>query len=203
VDVRDVREDVMNSVEAQARELAASSGRSYEDALRLVRIERQTRLSVADASFALGHPVAVLANSDLEPSVTGTTGLGPQLRDVHIGYGAGTFPDTMVVTSIPLPGEESDEYLLANVLHNFLLFHGARRDVAAERRITWQQATEATPRPVEVTFDGTETPAVQITVGRMTAARLPYLTGQIVISTAGTSIPALVLTGSPTADECG
>jgi hypothetical protein len=193
----------MNSVEAQARELAASSGRSYEDALRLVRIEHKTRLTVADASFALGHPVAVLANSELEPSVTGTTGLGPQLRDVHIGYGAGRFPDVMVVTSIPLPGEEPDEDLLASVLHNFLLFHGARGDVAAERRITWQQATAATPRPVEVTFNGTETPAIQITVGRMTAVRLPYLTGQIVIGIPGTSIPALVLTGPPTAGKCG
>lgn len=186
----------MTSVEAQARELAASTGRSYEDALRLVRIEHQTRLTVADASFALGHPVAVLADSELEPSVTGTTGLGPRLRDVHIGYGTGTFPDIVVVTSIPLPGEGPDENLLANVLHNFLLFHGPRRDVAAERRITWQQASAATPRSAEVTVNGTETPAIQITVGRMTAVRLPYLTGQIVIGTPGTSVPALVLTGA-------
>jgi hypothetical protein len=193
----------MNSVEAQARELAASSGRSSEDALRLVQIEHQTRLTVADASFALGHPVAVLANSDLKASVTGTTGRGPRLRDVHIGYGGGSFPDVMVVTSVPLPGEEPDDILLANVLHNFLLFHGMRRNATDGHRIAWQQATAAIPVPTEVTLDGTETPAIRITVDELTAVRLPYLTGQIVIGTPGTDIPALALTRGPTADECG
>ncbi|MTD57601.1 hypothetical protein [Amycolatopsis pithecellobii] len=193
----------MKSVEAQARELAASSGRSYEDALRLVRIEHQARLTVADASFALGHPVAVLADSGLEPSVTGTTGLGPHLRDVRIGYGGGTFPDIMVVTSIPLPGEKPDENLLATVLHNFLVFHDTRREDAPDRRLTWQQATAATPVPVEVSFAGTETPATQLTVGRVKAVRVPYLTGQVVIGSHGTGIPALALTGEQATGERG
>ncbi|MCX2951570.1 hypothetical protein [Lentzea sp. NEAU-D7] len=184
----------MDAVAAQARALAASSGRSYEDALRLVRIEHKTRLTVADASFALGHPVAVLAHSELEPSVTGTTGRGPHLRDVHIGYGGGSFPDVVVVTSIPLPGEESDDHLLATVLHNFLLHHGTRHNDTARSQVTWQQATAATSTPTEVTLDGTGTPAVQITVHRMTAVRVPYLTGQIVVGTAGTGVPALTLT---------
>lgn len=192
----------MHSAEEQARELATSSGRSYEDALRLVQIEHKTRLTVADASFALGHPVAVLANSELKASVTGTTGLGPHLRDVHIGYGGGSFPEVMVVTSIPLPGEEPDDILLATVLHNFLLFHSTRRDATDGHRITWQQATTATPAPTVVTLDGTETPAIQITVDDLTAVRLPYLTGQIVIGTPGTDIPALALTRGPAADEC-
>jgi hypothetical protein len=192
----------MDSVEAQARELAVSSGRSYEDALRLVQIEHKTRLTVADASFALGHPVAVLANSELKPLVTGTTGRGPQLRDVHIGYGGGSFPDVMVVTSIPLPGEKPENDLLATVLHNFLLFHGTRRDVTAgRRRIAWQQATSATPTPAIATLNGTATPAVQITVRQLTAVRLPYLTGQVVIGTHGTGIPALTLTRGPAAEE--
>jgi hypothetical protein len=60
-----------------------------------------------------------------------------------------------------------------------------------------------TPVPAEVTFDGTEIPAAQITVGRLTAARLPCLTGQVVIGTPGTGIPALTLTSRPTADERG
>lgn len=186
----------MNTVEAQARQLAASTGRSYEDALRLVQIEHKTQLTVADASFALGHPVAVLANSELEPSVTGTTGHGPRLRDVHIGYGGGSFPDIMVVTSIPLPGENPDDDLLATVLHNFLLSHGTRRNATAGHT-AWQQATAATPAPAEVILDGTATPAVRITVDQLTAVRLPYLTGQIVIGTPGTAIPALTLTGGP------
>ncbi|MCG8919831.1 hypothetical protein L6E12_29065 [Actinokineospora sp. PR83] len=186
----------MDSTEARARELAANSGRTYEDALRLVRIEDKTRLTVADASFALGHPVAVQANSELKPSVTGTTGRGPWLREVRIGYGGGSFSDVLVVTGIPLPGEEPDDNLLATVLHNFLL-HGALRDVAAGPRIAWEQATAATPVPAEVILDGTATPAARLTVGQVTAVRLPYLTGQVVIGTAGTDIPALALTRGP------
>jgi hypothetical protein len=191
----------MKSVEAQARELATNSGRSYEDALRLVHIEHKTRLTVPDASFALGHPLAVLADSELKPSVTGTTGRGPSLRDVHIGYGGGAFPDIMVVTSIPLPGEKPDTHLLATVLHNFLLFHDTRRNIAAEPRIAWHEASAASSIPTEVTLDGTETPAIQITVGPWTAVRLPYLTGQIVVGTRGTGIPALALSRGTFADE--
>lgn len=193
----------MDAIEVQARELAASSGRSYEDALRLVQIEHKTRLTVADASFALGHPVAVLANSGLTPSVTGTTGLGPHLREVRIGHGGGSSPDLMVVTSIPLPGEKPDDNLLAIVLHNFLLSRGTRRNDDARYQLTWEQATAATPAPAQVTLDGIDTPALRITVDELTAVRLPYLTGQIVVGTPGTDAPALTLTRGSTGDECG
>ena len=65
------------SDEEQARELAATTGRSYDDALRLVHISHRTRLTVAEAAFALGHPLAVLADGPGEPVVVGTSGLGP------------------------------------------------------------------------------------------------------------------------------
>ncbi|MFD9702529.1 hypothetical protein [Lentzea sp. NPDC059081] len=186
----------MKSVEAQARELASSTGRSHEDALRLLQLEGKVPLTVPEAAFVLGHPLAVLADSERDPAVTGTTGLGPRLRDVHLGYGTGAFPDVLVVTSIPLPGEAADETLAAVVLHNFLCFHGTPRDTAG-RRAAWQEATSAVPVPVEVVLDGTATPATEIAVGGSRAVRLPYLTGQVVIGLAGPEMPVVALTEGP------
>ncbi|GAB3671151.1 hypothetical protein [Saccharopolyspora tripterygii] len=182
--------------EEQARDLAAETGRSYDDALRLVEIEHKTRLTVDDAAFALGHPLAVLADEPTAPEVVGTSGLGPLLRDVRVAYGSGHFPDFVVITSVPMRGEEVEEGLLTEVLHNFLRFRDKSHEELRRTspRESWERARAAVAEPVEVTFGGIRTTGTRITVDGLSAVRVPYLHGQVVVGTSSTEIPDLVLT---------
>lgn len=185
------------SSEEQARELAATTGRSYDDALRLVQISHKTRLTVDEAAFALGHPLAVLADGPTAPEVVGTSGLGPRLRDVRLSYGTGRFPDFVVITSIPMPGEEVEELLLTEVLHNFLRFRD-KSDEELKRtspRESWERANAAVPEPTEITFAGVTAPGTRISVDGLSALRVPYLHGQVVVGTSAAAVPALDLTG--------
>ncbi|MEB3365917.1 hypothetical protein [Saccharopolyspora mangrovi] len=182
--------------EEQARELAATTGRSYDDALRLVHIEHKTRLTVEEAEFALGHPLAVLAEGPTEPEVVGTSGLGPLLRDVRLAYGTGRFPDVVVITSIRMSGEDVEERLLTEVLHNFLRFRDKSHEELKRTspRESWDRANAAVPEPAELTFAGATTQATRISADGFTALRVPYLHGQVVVGTSSTSTPALDLT---------
>lgn len=184
------------SYEEQARELAATTGRGYDDALRLVHIEHKTRLTVDEAVFALGHPLAVLAGGPTAPEVFGTDGLGPQLRSVHISYGTGSFSDFRVTTSIPLPGEDVEDHLLAEMLSTFLRFHDKSYDELKRTspRESWERANAAVPEPVEVTFAGSAAQGTRISIDGFTALRVPYLHGQVVVGSSGAEIPDLVLT---------
>lgn len=183
------------SDEEQARELAATTGRSYDDALRLVHISHKTRLTVAEAAFALGHPLAVLTDGPGEPVVVGTSGLGPQLRDVRLAYGTGRFSDVVVITSIPMAGEEVEDHLLTEVLSNFLRFRDSSHEELKRTspRESWDRAQAAVPEPVEVTFAGNTTPGTRISADGFTALRVPYLHGQVVVGTISTDLPILTL----------
>jgi len=184
------------SYEAQARELAAATGRDYDDALRLVRIEHKVRLTVGEAAFALGHPLAVLVDGPTAPEVVGTSGHGPHLRDVRISYGTGRFPDFVVITSIPMPGEDIEDHLLTEMLANFLSFRDRSND--EEKRTSplksWDRANAAIAEPVEITFAGGTIPGTRISIDGLTALRVPYLHGQVVAGTSGAEIPDLGLT---------
>lgn len=183
--------------EEQARELATRTGRNYDDALRLVHISHKTRLTVAEAAFALGHPLGVLADGPGEPVVVGTSGLGPQLRDARLSYGNGRFPDFVVITSIPMPGEEVEDGLLPEVLHNLLRFRDRSHEELKRTspRESWERAKAAVPEPVEISFAGARTPGTRISVDGLSALRVPYLRGQVVVGTSGTDLPTLALAG--------
>lgn len=185
------------SDEEKARDLTAKTGRSYDDALRLVHISRKTRPTVAEAAFALGHPLAVLADGPGEPVVVGTSGFGLQLRDVRLAYGTGHFSDVVVITSIPMDGEEVEDHLLSEVLSTFLRF----RDSSYEERKrtspreSWDRAQAAVPEPVEISFAGATTPGTRISADGLTALRVPYLHGQVVVGTTSPDLPTLTLAG--------
>lgn len=183
------------SNEEKAREVAAATGRSYDDALRLAHIESKTRITVAEGAFALGHPVAVLADGPTEPEVAGTDGFGPQLRNVHISYGSGRLPDFKVITSIPLPGEDIEDHLLTNMLSDFL--RSSEPDEERRRtsaRKSWDRAKTADPEPIEVIFAGSTTRGTRISLDGFTALHVPYLHGQVIVGSSGAEIPDLVLT---------
>ncbi|MEV4731470.1 hypothetical protein [Saccharopolyspora sp. NPDC049426] len=184
------------SDEDQARELAATTGRSYDDALRLVHISHKTRLTVAEAAFALGHPLAVLADGPGERAVVGTSGLGPQLRDVRLAYGTGRFPDFVVITSIPMAGEAVEDHLLPEVLSNFLRFRDKTHEElkGTSPRESWDRAEAAVPEAVEIAFAGVTTAGTRISVDGLSALRVPYLHGQVVVGTSDADLPALALT---------
>lgn len=184
------------SYEEQARELAAATGRAYADALRLIHIEHQVRLTVGDAAFALGHPLAVLVGGPTAPQVVGTSGRGPHLRDVRVSYGTGRFPDFVVITSIPMPGEDVEDHLLTEVLSNFLSFRDRANDEPKRTspRKHWDRANAAIPEPAEITFAGKTTPGTRIGIDGVAALRVPYLHGQVVVGTSGAEIPELGLT---------
>ncbi|MDI2030009.1 hypothetical protein QFW96_15370 [Saccharopolyspora sp. TS4A08] len=186
------------SYEEQARELAATTGRSYDDALRVVEITRKTRPTVDEAAFALGHPLAVLADGPTAPVVVGTSGLGPQLRDVRIAYvGTDRYPDFVVITSIPMPGEDVEDLLLTEVLSNFLRFRNKSHEELKRTspRESWDRANAAVPDSTEIAFAGVTTRGTRISADGISAVRVPYLHGQIVVGTSGTDVPALALTG--------
>ena len=114
---------------------------------------------------------------------------------MRLAYGTGRFPDFGVITSIPMAGEEVGDHLLPEVLSNFLRFQDKTHEELKRTspRESWERAQDAVPEAVEIAFAGVTTAGTRISVDGLSALRVPYLHGQVVVGT-GADVPALALT---------